>query len=101
VTKRLIWLPEAETELLVAAAWYHASGADSNRFVTHAYAAANQIPRHPQSFSLAEGGRRVGARQVPIKRFSYRLIFIELAGELRIIAVMHKSQRPGYWLDRV
>lgn len=37
----------------------------------------------------------------PLGRYNYRVIYV-LLGELKlVVAVMHNSQEPGYWLDRL
>ena len=56
--------------------------------------------------SLLCGTPRIGEpldqrhRRFPLRRFPYGLVF-RLDGELlRIIAVAHRRQRPGYWSKR-
>ena len=36
-----------------------------------------------------------------LPKFPYGLVSVELAGEVRIVAVAHSKRQPGYWLDRV
>lgn len=40
-------------------------------------------------------------RRVLITRFPYAIVFVEVDGEIRVIAVMHGRQRPGYWMRRL
>lgn len=40
-------------------------------------------------------------RRTLLPRFPYAVVFIELGGEVRILAVAHTKRQPGYWLDRV
>lgn len=43
----------------------------------------------------------LGVRRVRAKRFPYAIVFIELPKTLRVLAIMHERQRPGYWRDRL
>ena len=58
--------------------------------------ARQQIGEHP--LSGAEYMRN--SRRVVLTGFPYVIIYRVLAGEVRIIAVAHTSQRPGYWTGR-
>lgn len=40
-------------------------------------------------------------RKVTLERFAYQLVYEIRKGELRLIAVMHQSRRPGYWKTRL
>ena len=40
-------------------------------------------------------------RRFLIRRFSYLVIFLELADKILIVAVAHGKRRPGYWHDRI
>lgn len=39
-------------------------------------------------------------RRKPVRRFPYSLLYTLRPGEIRILAVMHQSRRPFYWLGR-
>ncbi len=41
------------------------------------------------------------ARQASVRRFPYRIVFLEQATEVLVFACAHTRQRPGYWLERV
>ncbi len=43
----------------------------------------------------------VGTRSRRVRRFPYRLVYLEQPEQLWIIAVAHQSRRPDYWLRRV
>ncbi len=53
------------------------------------------------------GGRLPGAdpkspfRRILLTRFPYAIVFLEAPGVVRILAVMHGKQRPGYWMKRL
>src|SRR6266699_1732333 len=40
-------------------------------------------------------------RRFLIRRFSYQVIFIELADKILIVAIAHGKRRPGYWHGRI
>ena len=40
-------------------------------------------------------------RYVELARYNYRFIFAVLGDVKLVVAVMHNSQEPGYWLDRL
>lgn len=40
-------------------------------------------------------------REAFLKRFPYRVVFVELPEEIRVVALAHKRRRPGYWRHRV
>ena len=44
---------------------------------------------------------RLGVRRCPVPRFPFSLVFVELADEMRVLAVAHSRRRPGYWRSRL
>ncbi|MDR3456806.1 MAG: type II toxin-antitoxin system RelE/ParE family toxin [Verrucomicrobiae bacterium] len=40
-------------------------------------------------------------RRFLIRRFSYLVVFLELADKILIVAVAHGKRHPGYWHDRI
>jgi plasmid stabilization system protein ParE len=44
---------------------------------------------------------RIDRRSVILRRFPYRLVYTLDDIDIRIIAVAHQRQRPGYWGERV
>lgn len=44
---------------------------------------------------------RAGTRSRRVRRFPYRLVYLEQPDRLWIVAVAHQSRRPDYWLRRV
>lgn len=42
-----------------------------------------------------------GTRACPFKKFPYRLIYVERAGLVRVLAVAHAKRRQGYWVRRL
>lgn len=60
--------------------------------------AAGRIAERPQTWPFVPDGD--GARSVLVKRFRLRVVYTELAHEIRILAVAHTRRRPGYWRGR-
>ncbi|MCA8926302.1 MAG: type II toxin-antitoxin system RelE/ParE family toxin [Planctomycetes bacterium] len=55
----------------------------------------------PESHSpLGEAGS-FRFRQAKVRRFPYRVVFLETDTELLIVAVAHERRRPGYWQSRL
>jgi plasmid stabilization system protein ParE len=39
-------------------------------------------------------------RRVPVGRFPYHVVYLELPEEIRILAFAHDRRLPGYWQSR-
>lgn len=101
MTKPLRFLPEAEAELRAAAEWYDDRAGLGDDLVAEVLAATSKIVAMPGAFAPAHGVRAdVGAREATVKRFPYRVVFVELEQEVRVVALAHVRRRPGYWRDR-
>lgn len=102
MTKPLRFLPEAETELRAAAEWYDDRAGLGHELVAEVLAVTLKIVEMPGAFPPAGGVRAsVGAREAYVKRFPYRVVFVELEQELRVVALTHTRRRPGYWSKRL
>jgi plasmid stabilization system protein ParE len=40
-------------------------------------------------------------RWAPVKRFPYRVIYLETESVIRILAIAHDRRRPTFWIDRL
>jgi hypothetical protein len=40
-------------------------------------------------------------RRVLLSKFPYAVLFLELADDIRIIAIAHLKREPEYWLNRI
>lgn len=95
--------PEASAELEDAAAWYESRRTGLGlEFVEAVDVALEQIARWPHI------GRRVigvpndiPARQFPLNRFPYHIVYFEWHEVLRLLAFAHDSRKPGYWFSRI
>src|SRR2546426_530093 len=60
------------------------------------------IASRPSSFPrLLDMPPDLSIRRALLPRFPYALVFMELGGEVRVLAVAHVKRQPGYWLNRV
>ena len=91
----IVLTPQAEAELLEAVAFYNEQseglGAEFN---DEFEAGIRDIDAHPEFWGNV--GR--GFRRKLLQRFPYGLIYEITDTHILIIAVMHTSRRPEYWL---
>jgi hypothetical protein len=50
---------------------------------------------------VGAGAGELTFRQAFIRRFPYKVIFLERPDEIMILACAHSRQRPGYWRRRL
>ena len=90
--------PEAEAEFEAAVAYYeeHASGLgiDLCKLVE---IAIKKILVAPERWMA--GSKRT--RRFLIRRFPYRIIYLEPLEIIVVVAVAHGKRRPGYWNHRI
>ena len=86
--------PDAEQDLLEAAAFYEREGsrALAGRFVTKFKRDGALLAEQPDIGAPRSGGRRGLAMNV----FPYTVIYRLAADELRILVVKHDRRRPGF-----
>lgn len=102
MTKLLRFLPEAEAELRAAAEWYDDRAGLGDELVAEVQAVTSKVVEMPGAFAPARGVHAsAGACEARVKRFPYRVVFVELEAELRVVALAHVRRRPGYWRDRL
>jgi toxin ParE1/3/4 len=96
-------LDEAAQELDAALGYLEAEGAGSGRALLAAFdRKLDQILMFPES-----GPRVLGTpdhymiRAFPLSRFRYSIIVGLIDSVPTIIAFVHQSREPGYWLDRL
>lgn len=95
---RVIFLPEAEQEMLEAALYYQSQairlGIDFLSEVEHA---VKSIVESPKTWPILEGELR---RRL-IRRFPFGVLYRVESEEIVIIAVAHLRRKPGYWKERI
>ena len=91
-----------EEELRAAARWYEDRNAGLGEDLISAVKAALQAMQEaPESHAPLGRSGKFCFRQAPVRRFPYRVVFLELDDELLVVAVAHQSRRPGYWRSRL
>jgi ParE-like toxin of type II ParDE toxin-antitoxin system len=96
--KRLTYLSIAEIELVEAAQFYDERQSGVGKlFLDAVRDAGERIRQNPEWWPVLEAPVR-GCRVAP---FPYRLLYREFPDRIQIVAVVHFSQRPGSWKDRL
>lgn len=95
--------PEAEDELYEATARYEAEREGLGRvFLARAEQVTAFIRQFPEAGALASGcPTDLGVRQVRLRRYPYRVVYLKADELIVIIAVAHERRRPRYWEDRL
>jgi len=89
--------PEAESEMIAAAAYYEMQQADlGRRFLAAVQDAANRIALNPQLYPLVD----LDVRRCLVRTFPFGVLFRERPEAIIIVAVMHLHRDPDYWKHR-
>lgn len=95
---RVIYHPDAETELIEAATFYARRVPGLGESLLAAFnTTLAQIESQPNWASPVEGD----IRRRSLRRFPYAIYYRVVGDDLRILAVKHHSQRPDYWRYRI
>jgi len=94
---RVIYLREAEIEMLETVAFYEDKsvglGAD---FLDEVHKTVQFIKIMPEAPPLINSY----ARRVLLRRFEYGIVYRIFNNQIIILAVMHLKRRPNYWVGR-
>ena len=89
--------PDAETEMIEAAAYYETQqSALGRRFLASVQDAVNRILLNPHMYPVVE----LNVRRCLTKTFPFGVLFREMPGKIVIMAVMHLHRAPDYWKNR-
>ena len=89
--------PEAENEMIEAAAYYEAQQADlGKRFLASIQDATNSIRISPRLYPVVD----LDVRRCLTKVFPFGVLFRIEPDEIVIVAVMHLARHPDYWKHR-
>ncbi len=89
--------PAAEAELLAAMEYYDSRATGLGRaYLDEAERTLLLLRRFPAIGPTVEAD----VRRFALSWFPFSLIYRFTAGEIRVLAMMHHSQRPGYWRER-
>ncbi len=94
---------EAVEEFDAAAEWYEAQGRNLGvDFVVAVRGALDRVVHNPEAWPRAPGvPQQLNVRRMHLRRFPYSIVFLELAAEIRVLAIAHTSREPGFWRDRL
>jgi len=95
--KPVIFLPEAEREMLEAAEYYEsqASGLGVD-YLSEVERTAQAISESPMGWPIVEGE----IRRRLVQRFPFGVLYRIDPEEVVIVAVAHLRRKPGYWRKR-
>jgi toxin ParE1/3/4 len=94
---RILFRPEARTEVLEAQAWYEARAAGLGlEFARAVDVAINSAVRNPEAFASIAGK----CRRVLLRRFPFSLVYRVRGDEFLIIAVFHHRRDPSELTSR-
>jgi len=94
---RLEFHPEAEMELVEAAAYYEARVAGlGERFGRELDRTTATLLEHPDIGAEIEPG----LRRLVLHRFPFSVIYSVVGDVLYVLAVAHQRRSPGYWRTR-
>lgn len=95
--------PEALAELEAAAIWYDGREAGlGSALLLEVSQVLHLIRQGPAMYAPAPGVPwELGVKRALLRQFPYTIAFVELPEEIRILAVAHGKQRPGYWRRRL
>jgi len=94
----VIFLPEAEQEMLESAIYYQskASGLGID-YLSEVERAVKSIAESPNAWPILEGE----LRRCLIRRFPFGILYRVEPNEIVVVAVAHLRRRPGYWRERI
>ncbi len=95
--KSIRFHPEAESEMIGAAAWYETQQTDlGKRFLASVQDALNRIELNPELYPIAEGD----VRRCLARTFPFGVLFHIRPKMIVIMAIMHLHRDPDYWKNR-
>ena len=99
MTKPPLFEEEADAEYRAAARWYEERVAGLGiDFLDAVDATLDQIVRLPRAGApVRRVPTELQVRQAPVKRFPYRVVYLETSSAIRVLAIAHDRRRPGYW----
>ncbi len=103
MTRRIRIDDEALEELVEAARWYEERERGRGAmFSNAAFARVEALSRFPDAGVPVQGVSGVLlARQVRLLRYPYLVVYAVAEDEIRVVALAHERQQPGYWTDRL
>jgi toxin ParE1/3/4 len=89
----------ASEEFAVAVVWYESKRAGLGaEFLQAIGRVVDLLQERPALGAVL--GRGVAYRHLLVSGFPYRIVYVERADDLYIVAIAHLRRRPGYWRHR-
>ncbi|MCL4456545.1 MAG: type II toxin-antitoxin system RelE/ParE family toxin [Nitrospirae bacterium] len=96
--KPVVFLPEAEQEMLEAAIYYESKSSGLGiDYLAEVERATKSVSDSPNTWSVVAGELR---RRL-VRRFPFGILYRIEPEEIVIIAVAHLRRKPGYWKERI
>ena len=94
---KLVLHPEIASEIKASYNWYQGQAAGlGDDFIAELEAAYDAITELPETWPKFQKG----FRRYLLTRFPFSIIYKDTNETIFIVAVMHNSRKPGYWLSR-
>lgn len=96
--KPVVFLPDAEQEMLQAAVYYESQSSGLGiDYLSEVERDVQAIKESPMTWPIVEGELR---RRL-VRRFPFGILYRIDPEEIVIIAVAHLRRKPGYWRERI
>ncbi len=96
--KPIVFLPEAEQEMLEAAKYYESQAAGLGMdYLFEIERAVVAIAEFPMTWPKIEGELR---RRL-VRKFPFGILYRIEPKEIVVVAVAHLRRKPGYWRERI
>lgn len=97
MTLPVVWIPDANKDLLEARAWYANIRPElGERFARAAEATVEALAEHPLQFPLVHRN----TRRAGVRRFPYGIFFEAQEHRIVVIACFHGRRNPTRWQAR-
>ena len=94
MTLPVVWIPEANEDLLEARAWYDNIGLElGERFALAVEGTVEALAEHPLQFPVVYRSRR----RAGVRRFPYGIFFEVQDNRIVVIACFHGRRNPRRW----
>ena len=94
---KILFHPDIASEVKSSYDWYQeqADGLGDD-FITELESAYEAVAELPQTWPRFQRG----FRRFLLTKFPFSVIYKETGSHIFVVAVMHNSRRPGYWIKR-
>lgn len=94
---KLLFHPDIASEIKASYNWYQGQAAGlGDDFIAELESAFDTIVEFPETWPRFQKG----FRRYLLARFPFSVIYKDTNDSIYVVAVMHNSRKPGYWLNR-